>query len=234
MKSKNIFWGLFLVTSAALVIASQVTYFDTIGAVSILATVFLTAIIISSIVRLEFFGIFVPTAFLYMIYNEPLGLPFIRPIILVSSAVLAAAGCSLIFRKRPQKAVFANYPNNQYNRVNDSVSDNNPNVKTSVGSSSRYLRADALQSGQFTVTFGELAVYFDQVRLSPTGAEVFVDCNFGSLKLYIPRHWNVVDKIGVMLGEVKNKTQQAQPQATEPLLTLSGNVKLGSVEINYI
>ncbi|NLX94077.1 MAG: hypothetical protein GXZ02_09535, partial [Clostridiales bacterium] len=46
MKGKNIFWGLFLVVSAALIIASQVTSFDTISAVSILATVFLSAVII--------------------------------------------------------------------------------------------------------------------------------------------------------------------------------------------
>lgn len=234
MKGKNIFWGLFLVVSAALIIASQVTTFDTVSAVSILATVFLSAIIISSVVRMEFFGIFVPTAFLYMIYNEPLNLMFIRPVILLSAAVLAAVGCSLIFRKRPKKAIFANYPSNQYNPPNDSVNDNNPYVKASMGSSSKYLRADALQGGQLTVSLGELSVYFDQVRLNQSGAEVFVDCSLGTLKLYIPRHWNVVDKIGVTLGEVKNKTQQAQPVLTEPLLTLSGNVKLGSVEINYI
>lgn len=234
MKGKNIFWGLFLVVSAALIIASQVTSFDTISAVSVLATVFLSAIIISSVARMEFFGIFVPTAFLYMIYNEPLGLPFIRPVILVTSAVLAGIGCTLIFRKRPKKAVFANYPNNQYSRPNDSMNDNNPYVKASMGSSSKYLRADALQGGQLTVSFGELSVYFDQVRLSPAGAEILIDCSLGALKLYIPRHWNVVDKIGATLGEVKNKTQQAQPVLTEPPLTLSGNVKLGSVEINYI
>lgn len=234
MKSKNIFWGLFLVISAALIVASQVTSFESIGVISILATVFLAAIIISSAVRMEFFSLFIATALLYMIYNEPLSLPFIRPVILLSSAVLLAVGCSLLFRQRRKKPVFANYPSNQYNRPNDSVNDNNPYVKASMGSSSKYLRADALQGGQLTVSLGELSVYFDQVRLNQSGAEIFVDCSLGALKLYIPRHWNVVDKIGVTLGEVKNKTQQAQPVLTEPLLTLSGNVKLGSVEINYI
>lgn len=232
MKGKNIFWGLFLLISAALIIASQVTSFGTISAVSILATVFLAAIIISSVARMEFFGMFVPMAFLYMIYNEPLDLPFIRPVILVVSAILVSVGCSLIFKKRRKKNTYVN--NSYYSKMNESVNDNNPTVKSSMGSSSKYLRADSLQGGQLTVSFGELSVYFDQVRLNQAGAEIFVDCNLGSLKLYIPRHWNVVDKIGATLGAVQNNTGQAQPVLTEPLLTLSGNVKLGSVEINYI
>ena len=232
MKGKNIFWGLFLLISAALIIASQVTSFGTISAVSILATVFLAAIIISSVARMEFFGMFVPMAFLYMIYNEPLDLPFIRPVILVVSAILVSVGCSLIFKKRRKKNTYVN--NSYYSKMNESVNDNNPTVKSSMGSSSKYLRADSLQGGQLTVSFGELSVYFDQVRLNQAGAEIFVDCNLGLLKLYIPRHWNVVDKIGATLGAVQNNTGQAQPVLTEPLLTLSGNVKLGSVEINYI
>lgn len=239
MKSKNIFWGLFLVISAVLIIASQVTSFSVISAMSILTTVFLAAIIISSMVRLEFFGIFIPAALLYMIYDAPLGLPFIRPVILVVSAVLVSAGCSLIFRKRHKKVVFAggcgnNTGNYDYTKANDSINDNNPKVKVSMGASSKYLRADALQGGQFSVSLGELEVYFDQVRLSPAGAQVFVDCSLGSLKLYIPRHWNVVDKIGATLGEVKNDPRQAQPVLTEPPLTITGNVKLGSTEIIYI
>jgi hypothetical protein len=239
MKSKNIFWGLFLVMSAALIIASQVTSFGTISAVSILATVFLAAIIISSIVRMEFFGIFVPMAFLYMIYDAPLELPFIRPVILVASAVLVSIGCSLLFRKRHKKTICAGVCGNNadhynYNKTNESIDDNNPYVKVSMGASSKYLRADALQGGQFTASLGELEVYFDQVRLSPAGAQVYVDCSLASLKLYIPRHWNVIDKIGATLGEVKNNTRQAQPVLTEPPLTLTGNVKLGSVEINYV
>lgn len=239
MKSRNIFWGLFLVMSAALIIASQLTTFGTISTVSILATVFLAAIIISSLVRMEFFGIFVPMAFMYMIYDAPLDLPFIRPVILVASGVLVSIGCSLLFRRRHKKTICAGSCGNgsgnyNYTKTNESIDDNNPFVKVSMGASSKYLHADALQGGQFSVSLGELEVYFDQVRLNPAGAQVYVDCNLGSLKLYIPRHWNVVDKIGATLGEVKNDRRQAQPVLTEPPLTITGNVKLGSLEITYI
>ncbi len=239
MKSKNIFWGLFLVMSAALIIASQVTSFGTISAVSILATVFLAAIIISSVVRMEFFGIFVPMAFLYMIYDAPLELPFIRPVILVASAVLVSIGCSLLFKRRHKKTICTGSCGNKagnynYAKTNESINDNNPYVKVSMSSTSKYLHADCLQGGQFSSSLGDLEVYFDQVKLSPAGAQVYVDCNLGSLRLYIPRHWNVVEKIGVTLGAVQNNTQQAQPVLTEPPLIISGNVKLGSIDINYI
>lgn len=88
--------------------------------------------------------------------------------------------------------------------------------------------------GQFSANLGELEVYFDQVQLSPDGAEVFLDCNLASIKLYIPRQWNVVDKVGAVLGDVKNGPRRGTPDTSLPPLTLTGNVKLGSVEILYI
>lgn len=234
MKKKQIFWGLFFLLSAGFVIASQLVSFGSIGIFSILATVFLAAIMISSLVKLEFFGVFVPIAFLYMIYDEPLGLKPISFWILLASMLLISLGFSLIFHKRHKAIVFAHCGSSDCARPGESVDDNNPVVGVSLGSSVKYLHADCLKGGQFSANLGELEVYFDQVQLSPEGAEVFLDCSLAAIKLYIPRHWNVVDKVGAVLGEVKNSPRRATPDTSLPPLTLTGNVKLGSVEILYI
>lgn len=229
MKGKNIFWGFFLIISAALIVASQLTDFGRIGFVSIIATVFFSALIINGIFSMEFFQIFTPMAFLYKIYEAPLKLPHIRLPILVLSALMVALGCTLLFRQLGKKKRLTSSPN----RADESVDSDYPIIKVSKGASGRYLHADALRGGKISVSFGELEVYFDQVRLNPKGAELKLDCNFASLKLYIPRYWNVTEKITTTLGEVQNDLTQSQPVLTEPLLTLTGNVNLGSIKIIY-
>ena len=229
MKGKNIFWGFFLIISAALIVASQLTDFGRIGFVSIIATVFFSALIINGIFSMEFFQIFTPMAFLYKIYEAPLNLPHIRLPILVLSALMVALGCTLLFRQLGKKKRLTSSPN----RADESVDSDYPIIKVSKGASGRYLHADALRGGKISVSFGELEVYFDQVRLNTKGAELKLDCNFASLKLYIPRYWNVTEKITTTLGEVQNDLTQSQPVLTEPLLTLTGNVNLGSIKIIY-
>lgn len=234
MRSKNLFWGVFLLLSAGLIIASQFVSFATIGTLSVLATVFLAAIIIHSLVDLEYFGIFVSVAFLYMIYSGPLDLKHINHWILLASAVLLSTGCSMIFRKRPKKVTVSYGGHDHTVRSAEDIDDNNPYAKVSLGSSSKYLHSECLQGGHFIVSLGELDVYFDHVQLSPQGAEVFVDCSLGTMKLYIPRTWHVVDNIHPSLGEVKNNNRFFKAPDTAPKLTLSGNVSLGTLEINYI
>ncbi len=102
MKFNKIFWGIFLLVSAGIIIASQVTSFATVSVTSLIITMFLAAIIITSVVKLEYFGIFVPMAFLYMIYYEPLGLKPIRFWILILVSVLISGGFTLIFKKKKE------------------------------------------------------------------------------------------------------------------------------------
>ena len=231
MKSRNWFWGIFFLLSAVFVIASQTGSFVQIGVISILATVLLAALAIQSLIYRNYFGIFLSLAFLYMIYRYPLGLPEISLWLLLVSAVLAGIGFSFIFHSHPPKMV---YTHGMEHFTSESIDDNNPYAKVNFGSSSKYLHADCLKSGQFFVSFGALEVFFDQAQLSPDGAELFFDCSFGAIKLFVPKHWKVRDNLRASLGAVENDTRLAQPGENAPQLTLTGNVQLGAVEIHYI
>ena len=103
-----------------------------------------------------------------------------------------------------------------------------------LSSTSKYLHSECLQHGHFISYLGVLEVYFDQVQLSIDGAELFIDCNLGSINLYIPRHWNVVDNIHLYHGEVSYSIEHTKFSENAPQLTLTGNVVLGDVKILYI
>lgn len=234
MRNRNWFLGIIFVLAAIFVIAGQTNIFWNFGIITIVASALLVAIMVQSIVRLNFFGIFMPLAFLYVIYEQPLNLISISIWQLIVAAVFISIGLTIIFKKRPRKSYYRHEDDRYFTQTSESIDDNNPYTKISFGSSSKYLHTDCLKSGQFFVSFGALEVYFDQAQLSPQGAEIFVDCSFGSISLYVPKSWRVIDKLNVSLGGVENNTHFATRDENAPTLTLTGNVHLGGIEIKYI
>lgn len=249
MKNRNWFWGLFFLLAAIFVIASQIGSFGQIGVLSIAATVLLAALCIHSAIERNFFGIFIPLALLYMIYQQPLHLIQISIWLLLFASILASIGLSIIFHSHTHHChshndtFFSRGPDDWhslhdgtecFNQTTENINDNNPCAKVSFGSSSKYLHADCLKSGQFSVSFGELAVFFDHAQLSPDGAEIFLDCSFGELKLFVPKNWLVIDNVRTGLGSVENDERMSRPDENAPRLTLTGNVQLGDIAIHYI
>lgn len=234
MKNRNWFWGIFFLLSAVFVIACQTGAFGQIGVLSILATVLLATLLIHSIIHLNFFGVFIPVALFYMIYRQPLGLVEISPWLLLMSAVFASIGFSFLFHSHSCIKMHHHSEMDHFNQTTESTDDNNPFAKVSFGASSKYLHGDCLKSGQFSVSFGALELFFDEAKLSPDGAEIFLDCSFGAIKLYIPKGWRVIDNMQASLGGVDNNTRLSHPDENAPRLTVSGNVQLGAVEIHYV
>lgn len=234
MKGKNIFWGIFFLLSGVFVVATQLGSFGEIGLLSIISTILLASLMVYSIVKLNFFGFFVPMIFLYMIYKVPLALPEVNPWLLFVAALFASIGFSIIFNPHPRKRERIHSECRQYSKINEGLDDNNPDIKVSFSSASKYLHSEGLQSGQFDVSFGELEVFFDQVKLEGNSAEIRVDCSFGSLKLYIPKDWRVNDKVHAAMGAVETDMRLNKPTDASPVLTIVGNVQLGSIEILYI
>ncbi len=233
MKHNNWFWGIFFVLAAVFVIASQVTSFTHFGFVSILITVALAAMFVQSLVKLNYFGVFLSVALAYWIFQIPLHLYIISPWLLILAAVLLSSGFQMIFHKNSEYKYAKRHGKEEYRTIED-IDDNNPYAKVSFGSSSKYLHADSLKSGQFYCSFGALELYFDQVVLDPNGTEVYLDCSFGSIELFIPKTWRVVDKLHSSVGSVKDESRRGTPGADAPVLTLIGNISFGSVEIVYV
>lgn len=243
MKRRNWFWGIFLILAAVLIVAGQFGSFGEIGFWSILATIALVALIIRNLARLSFPGILIPASLLYMIYQEPLHLMYISPWLLILAAILASTGLSMLFRKRPKPVQYYNSythieegsnVNPPEAQVYESGNDNNPYAKVSFGAVTKYLHADNLQGGQFYTSFGSMEVYFDGVQVNPQGAALFLDCSFGAIKLYVPKHWRVLDEMNATLGGVDNDTFLATTSPDSPEVHLTGNVLLGAIEVQYI
>lgn len=118
-------------------------------------------------------------------------------------------------------------------KVEESGGDNNPSISVQFGGISRYLHSSALESADLSCNFGSLEVYFDNVTLSPDGADVDVSCNFGSVELYVPRDWTIKGDLSASLGNAEINGMNKQPE-DGPELRINGSVSLGNIEVNRI
>jgi membrane protein implicated in regulation of membrane protease activity len=237
MKFKNYFWGLFFIAAAAFIIVSQTSdnnIFTQIGFWSIVATVFLVAIFIDSIVKLHYFGIFAPVAILYSIYQKPLDLPNISFWQLIFAAILISIGLHMLFHRYTRNFKCWKVKDTCMKHEGENITGNRLYSRASFCQSNKYLHSDSLEKGEFSVSFGQLNLYFDQVQLSPEGAEISIDCNFAGMTLYVPKHWIVIDNLSASIGGVDNDTRFSKPAENSPRLTLSGSVHMSGVEIKYI
>ncbi|MGI6004616.1 MAG: LiaF transmembrane domain-containing protein [Christensenellales bacterium] len=246
MNNKNWFWGVYLILAAALLIASQFVSFAAIGFWSIVATILLVAMIIQSLIRRHYPFVLVPAAILYVIYQKPLGLAYVSPWMLITAAVLAAIGLSLIFRKHPEHffcshtkghshGACEHYAVSEAGESQGNQDDNNPYAKVRFGSVSRYLHSTNLTAGHFAVSFGAIEVFMEEAQIDPAGAQIFLECSFGAITLYVPKHWNVVDRTNKAFGGVEIDTRIHRPaEGAAPTLVLTGNVNFGGVEVRYV
>lgn len=223
--------------AAIFVIACQVGAFVNIGFWSIGATVLLAAVFVSSLVDLNFFGVFLSLALLYLIYQKPLHLMDINFWLLLLAAVLASIGFSMIFRPRWHHHDWHEHCTGTdcfNNKSEENIDGNDVYIKTSFSESCKYLHSDSLKSAHIASSFGKLSVYFDQVQLSPEGAEVCVESSFGEMTLYLPRNWRVIDHVHAGFGSVDNDMRNAPLDANAPTLTIAGSVSFGNLEIHYV
>ena len=249
-------WGIFLLVIAALVLINHFGGFVELGVWSVLGAALALAVIVSAIANLSFGGLPFPLALLYYIFQIPLGLPIIGFWTLLIVALISSIGLTILLPKKTWSTTFGAFSNISSNHFDDWEDDseddptpcttenveeavgddrlknkeNNPRIGVTLGEASRYLHATALKTAAFRCRFGSLAVYFDQATLHPNGAEAFVECSFGSVELYVPRHWRIINKTNCSFGatEIDNGREVV---STSPALTVSGNVSFGALEI---
>ena len=242
MEKRNWFWGLVFLLAAICLIAVKTSAFATLGAFTIITTALLVIILVLCTVDRMFFGSFVSLVFLYEIYRTPLNWPNIGVWYLLLVALLASIGVSILFPKwrkhnnngsrnfkHGDTVVLSKDEEGEF----EDVSGNVISARVQFGSSSKYIHSQNLEKVHLYTSFGSMQVYFDQAQLSPRGAEVIVDCSFGSIELFIPRHWRVINDVHASLGAVE--MDNAPPTGSDaPVITLRGSVSLGAVEIKYV
>lgn len=249
MRNRNgIFWGLFLLLSAAILVVSQlhlITY--TFSFWTIVATILLAAVLIKSLVYYSIPGSVFSLAFLAILYAKPLGITALVPWTILGAALLISIGLSMIFhpliarhrpwisyRKNFSKGHHGRFVNFDYNDDPDvkTVDDPDVNVYVKMGSSIRYVKSDDFNTANIDVSMGDAKVYFDNVKINDS-ATINVNVSLGGVELYVPRDWNILKGLDNNMGNI-SEVGDVEADADSPDVAITGMISMGNLKIHYI
>jgi len=249
MKTNRFTWGAFFILAAIFVIVNQLNFFSYINFWTLLLTVFLIPSAIIGLIQRNFFQLFLSTGILLIVYRKYWNFFFLSSISswsIMLAAVLLAFGFSSIFKSEKnnrysgcsgQKQTNTHYSYDTHTETNNTeytehINDNDITCNVSLGSCSKYIHSNNLQNAFLSCNLGDLKVFFDNAIPHPSGANINVDCSLGAVALYIPRTWNVALNIDSTLSGV---TEHGRPDYAEgPIVSVSGSVQLGGIEIYYV
>ena len=245
---KNIFWGILFLLAACAVIAGRLGYLQGIGFWSILISVGLIAILIRGIVKRSWGTILFSLAFLCIVNDRFLGIEALTPWPVLGAALLETIGLNLLFPRRnhPFRLHHINGTNAygwiegdaaspiEGNYQEQAGEDGSENVRCEVSFNStvKYLHCTALRHANLENSFGSLAVYFTDAALWQHQATANVEVSFASTELYIPSDWRVICNVSSTFGHVEENGHSSADG--ENVLTITGNVSFGALEIHYI
>lgn len=244
MKKNNLFWGLFFIAAALLILVARLGEFPAVGTVQIILTLLFGVMFIDSLVKIEWWGIFFSLAFLGILYDEPLGITEITPWTILLVAMFLSIGMDCLFKPKRKK----NKKNNKKNKdveghmgakmddksftIYDEDDGSQFDFTSSFAGSIKYVNSDNFESANIEAKFAGMKVYFDNAMIQNGHATVNLNVSFAGVELYIPKNWRVENCMSASFGGVEERNKYTT--ADGPVLTLRGNVSLGGVKIIYV
>lgn len=234
-KKKNIFWGLLLILGAAFILINKLGYFQELGIVTIIFTIGLAGAFIDSIYHKSFGGILFSAAFLCILYDKQLGIESITPWPVLTAALLGTIGLNLLFggKKCSKYEKYCDWDESKYKSVVDEEGEDWVRCEASFSSTTKYINSQSFKKADLEVSFGSMAVYFDNAVLDSGKAVVNVEVSFGGLQLYVPKTWKVLLNLDTAFGGCK-EYGSCDRNSEENVLMIAGDVSFSGVEIHYI
>lgn len=241
MKNKNVFMGVLLIAVAVFLILNQFGLITPgIGTGKLVMGVFFASLLVKGVREKNFFGIFFPIGFLWLIFDDVLGVHEISAGTTMIVALLLSIGFSYLFpqkqRLEKKEMKWEEYENGdkvgEHQRVVEETTENSVYCSNTFGATTKYINSNNLQRATLDCSFGEIKAYFDNAVVQNPSVEICVHVSFGSVELYIPREWTVVQNANVFAGSVNEKNRNCSDG--RPVVELVGEVNFGAVTIIYV
>lgn len=237
------FWGLFFLACAGILVASKMGRFSYhIGFWMLVLTLILVAATIISIVYFSVSGTVFSLAFLSLLYAKPLGITSLVPWTILGAALLLSIGLSLVLQPFKRKLSrhhahitfekTGNYTGQHFSDTTSTDYESYVEVNVRMGSTIRYVQSDNFQQAVINVTMGDVKVYFDHATVVEDQVKIELNGSMGDVSLYIPKEWDVQMNLNSLMADLGEKG--LTPTKTGPKVFITGNFKLGDIEVYYV
>jgi hypothetical protein len=253
MKKNNLLMGLAFIALAVCLILNQVTDMVSFKFVAkILVAVIFAKEFIKGIAKKRIFTTIMSLTFVFLLFkNEILkALDYqgknISGWVVFWAALFVSIGLSLIFGKKQRViTVFGDGRKIVDDELDDIIidadeyKDDTQNsvmgekvyFKATFSSVTKYVKSDNFKRADLECRFGDLDVYFDKAKVSEDGAIINVDVNFGDATIYIPKEWDVDNRITTGFGSVH---EQGRGTTGGPKAVIKGSSNFADVTIKYV
>lgn len=234
-RGEKIFWGLFFILGAVFILVGRLGYLEGVSVVTLVFAVLLAACFVKSLVHLEYTGMLFSLAFLAILFDEELQITALTPGPVLLAALFGSIGLNILFHNK-HRHYHAYHKRDPFDRADcETVNvedDSCISYGTTFGSSIKYINSDDFRRADLSCNFGAMRVYFDNAMIQNGNAVVNLRVSFSGVGLYVPKEWQIVDHTSASFGAV-NEKNRAKTTGT-PVLTLTGSISFGGVEIIYI
>lgn len=228
--STKIIWGLSLISIAVLIILNQIGLIeDSINPGMIILGALYCIILVNAIIKKSFGGIFLALGLAYVTFASLLELPKINIWLMLLIVMLLTLGFNTIFKQNFKRGY---KPKRPEGLTIDYSEEGTINFTNKLGAAVKTVKISSFKGGMIKNSFGELKVYFEAALFTGNQVEIVINNSFGSVSLFVPKEWNVINDIAVFAGDCKEGKNSLKHIETTVVLT--GNVSFGELIINYI
>lgn len=240
MKGKNLYWGLFFIFAAVLIILKQFDILLGVNMFNLIITLLLLPVIFKSIKHIYFGGILFPLAIIALLYADQLKIQKITPWPILGIALFLSIGLSFIFpygqrqkHKQKKNVNEVKIPQNEQKQTNETYNDSEVNVFVKFGGTSKYIKSQNLNKVNVYCQFGGAKVFLDKAIINGEEAIIYVAANCSVVELYIPKTWEVENQVISTIGSVNEEGMRILDYEKRKII-LQGKISFGEIKIIYI
>lgn len=226
MKKNKVFLGIYLIAAAILLILFSGGIIEGVPVLKVIVPLILLPIIVSGVQHLGFIRILVPIALTAVVFSKELGISHISPWIFIFAALLMGIGINTLIPRRTRLMRKYGMPS----AISYNIDPDNIKISTSFGGVQKYVESRNFTSATVESTCSGVEIFFDKATMNTDGANIFFDAKCSGIQLYVPRDWQVVDKLDSFMSGVTIGKSNESPLK----LTLRGKVSLCGVDVKYI
>ena len=234
MKNKNYFLGIVFILAAIFILLGNFHIFHAINTTKVLITILLLYFIVKNIPCRNFFGILIPAAFIFILYDDYLPFALLSPFSVLAAAIAGSIGLSFLFPSRPpfKPDISFDFGSDRGEGTYNSESDVTCNV--TFAGCTKYFESDDFRRAYLKCSFGSLKAYFDHAKIIGNSAEIYVDNSFGETNLFLPKEWDVHITASTAFGDIIEIHKSPIVPKDAPYVSVNGNISFGDCKIIYV
>lgn len=238
MKNNNVLGGIVFILLAVFIIIGSMGMLGDISVWTLVFTFIFAVWFIKSLLKLEWFGMFFPLAFLAILWDDVLGIEQLTPWPVLGAAMLATIGMNMIFGHSKTHIYWGHKHHGEEYIPHEGIcneqseDDYHFSCESVFGSTVKYVNCQNLQYAKIENVFGSIQIYLDNARLCDGRATMEIENVFGSVVVYVPKEWRTdvrFEKVFAGAREFGNCNQQG-----DNVLQIRGETVFGNLEIKYV